>query len=70
MSGERIFKPAEYPIDIDIYDAFLTFELKGDVDYGTDPEDWYESYLLFAAGFTACSEIVIEKIKNMKKGED
>jgi len=63
---ERIFKPVEYPIDIDIYDAFLKFELQGEVTYGIEPEDWHQFYHLFAAGFTACSDFVIEKIKRSK----
>jgi len=69
---ERIFKPAEYPITINIYDAFLKSELEqyGYRLYGSDPEDWHPSYLLFAAGFMAgfntCSDIVIASDKRSK----
>lgn len=59
MSEEqRIFEPAEYPIEIDIYDAFLKYEI-AEYDYflyGTNPEDWHPSYLLFEAGYKAGKE--------------
>ena len=68
---ERIFEPDEYPITINIYDAFLKFELtQQHLIYGIEPEDWYPSYLLFAAGFMAgfntCSDIVIASDKRSK----
>lgn len=51
---QRFFEPEKYPIEIDIYDAFLKYEMaKYDYFfYGTNPEDWHQNYLLFKAGYS------------------
>ena len=69
MDEERIFKPDEYPIDIEIYDAFLKFEMEqyGYRLYGSNPEDWHDWYLIFVAGYGACIDTIKEFMKKAKE---
>lgn len=55
MSEQRFFEPEEYPIEVNIYDAFLKYEMAeyNYLFYGTNPEDWHQDYSTFEAGYSA-----------------